>query len=96
LKWQPEKAEEFWKGLAMDDGLARNDPRKALLEKLRSQEGSHSIPVQLHAVASGWNAFYHGRKLKEIRVCPDKPFSIDGTTIVGRRFVADGDGERKA
>ena len=95
LKHEPEKAEEFWKGLAMDDGLARNDPRKALLEKLRSHEAVHSIPAQLQAVAAGWNAFYEGRRLKEIRVRPDKPFTIAGTKIVGRHFNGCGDDRGK-
>jgi len=89
LMYQPERAEQFWQGLAMDDGLSRNDPRKALLEKLRSQEGAHSVPAQLHAVAAGWNAFYEGRKLKAIQVRMDKPFTIAGTKIVRRRFDAE-------
>jgi hypothetical protein len=82
LRFQPEKAAEFWQGLAMDDGLRRTDPRKSLLEKLRSGDGARSIVFQMHAVAAAWNAFFGGRKLKEVRVRLDKPFRIAGTPVL--------------
>jgi hypothetical protein len=81
LKFQPEKAAEFWQGLAMDDGLRRTDPRKSLLEKLRSGDCARSIAFQMHAVAAAWNAFFENRKMKEVRVRLDKPFRIAGTPV---------------
>lgn len=86
LKFQPEKAAEFWQGLAMDDGLRRTDPRKSLLEKLRSGDGARSVVFQMHAVAAAWNAFFAGRKLKELRVRVDKPFRIAGTPVLVERL----------
>jgi hypothetical protein len=86
LRYQPEKAAEFWQGLAMDDGLRRTDPRKSLLEKLRSGDGARSITFQMHAVAAAWNAFFAGRKLKEVRVSLEKPFRIAGTPVLVDRL----------
>jgi hypothetical protein len=89
LKFQPEKAAEFWQGLAMDDGLRRTDPRKSLLEKLRSGDCARSIVFQMHAAAAAWNAFFAGRKLKELRVRFDKPFQIAGTPVLVERLDAE-------
>jgi hypothetical protein len=86
LKHQPERAAEFWHGLAMDDGLRRTDPRKSLLEKLRSGDGARSIVFLMHAVATAWNAFLAGRKMKEVRVQRDKPFRIAGTPLIVERL----------
>jgi hypothetical protein len=86
LKFQPEKAAEFWQGLAMDDGLRRTDPRKSLLEKLRSGDCARSIVFQMHAVAAAWNAFFANRKMKEVRVRLDKPFRIAGTPVSVERL----------
>jgi hypothetical protein len=82
LKFQPEKAAEFWQGLAMDDGLRRNDPRLSLLYRLSSGYGTRPVAFQLHAVAAAWNAFYEGRNLTEIRVDPGKPFRLAGTPVL--------------
>ena len=82
LKYQPEKAAEFWRGLAMDDGLRRTDPRKALLKKLASGENARNVPFQMRMVAAAWNAFYEGRNLTEIRVDPGKPFRLAGTPVL--------------
>jgi hypothetical protein len=86
LRYQPEKAAEFWQGLAMDDGLRRTDPRKSLLEKLRSGDEARSIVFQMHAVAAAWNAFFAGRKVKEVRVRLDKPFRLAGTPVMIARL----------
>jgi len=86
LKFQPQKAAEFWQGLAMDDGLRRTDPRKSLLEKLRSGDEARSVVFQMHAVAAAWNAFFAGRKLKEVRVRLNKPFRIAGTPVMVQRL----------
>jgi len=38
--------------------------------------------MQLQIVAAAWNAFFEGRKLREIRVRGDNPFRIAGTPIL--------------
>jgi len=40
----------------------------------------------MHAVAAAWNAFFAGRKLKELRVRVDKPFRIAGTPVLVERL----------
>jgi hypothetical protein len=81
---QSRKATEFWGPVATladeDKGMARTDPRRALYKRLQASE--ESMPMQLHIVAAAWNAFFEGRKLREIRVRGDNPFRIAGTPII--------------
>ena len=57
-----------------------------LLEKLRSGDSARSVVFQMHAVAAAWNAYFEGRKLKEVRVRWDKPFRIAGTPVMVERL----------
>lgn len=87
IKYQPEKAVEFWRGLAMDDGLRRDDPRKALLIDFGWRKwlkhGSDGCVV----ISLAWNAFYAGRTLQQIKIVQDagKSVRIAGTPFNGRR-----------
>ncbi|HUA59378.1 MAG TPA: hypothetical protein VML19_11530, partial [Verrucomicrobiae bacterium] len=80
----PQKAAEFWGAIATladeDKGLPSTDPRRALYKRLQSRD--ESTPIQLLIVAKAWNAFFEGRKLREIRVKSGEPFRIAGTVIV--------------
>lgn len=86
FKYQAEIAREFWEGVARDDGLRQEDPRKTLLKYLaeRSIGGGNSAAEMMRGVASAWNAFYEKRRLKFIRVSTDMPMVIIGTPV-GRR-----------
>jgi len=78
---EPELCAQFFGGMAKDDGLMQGDPRKTLLEYLRSsvtggntvgrarlgavRKAEHEV---LKAIAVGWNAFVERKELRLIRV----------------------------
>jgi hypothetical protein len=86
-KVQPETAEQFFRTMAMDDGLRQGDPRKTILEWLRARTtpgGRYSTTSVEHtkvaadhelvkAIASAWNAWIDGRELRAIRINFDLP-----------------------
>jgi hypothetical protein len=88
----PRKAAEFWGVLASladeDKGLPSSDPRRALYKRLLQTREEDEV-MQLHIVATGWNAFYEGRKLREIRVHRETPFYIAGTPIIDVQLESD-------
>jgi hypothetical protein len=80
LRHQPQKAFEFWSGVARNDGLKKNDPRAALINDFHSRRinsGSSRQGVQAPTVA--WNAFYQGRDLHIVKCVSDAPIVIQGT-----------------
>jgi len=88
LRDQPEKATEFWQGLAEDDGLKAGDPRKALLNALAGHHNDKTITPQLFLVARAWNAFFNGKLVKRLFVPTDRKFWIAGTDINEREIDA--------
>lgn len=85
LKYQPEKASDFWAGVANDDGLRRDDPRKALLIDLASREWSRGSLEGAVAIATAWNAWFADRPLKSVHIYTDASVRINGTPYDGRR-----------
>ncbi|MEP6587172.1 MAG: ParB-like protein [Polaromonas sp.] len=82
LRHQPAKADEFWSGLAANDGLRKNDPRSALISDLlvRSlNDGNIRQKVQQPALA--WNAWCEGRDLKIIKCITGAELTIWGTPL---------------
>ncbi len=82
LRYQPGRAEDFWKGLCDNDGLRRNDPRSALLSDLTTRTfstGSNRQTVQAPVMA--WNAYCEGRDLKFIKCVEGAQIIIWGTPI---------------
>lgn len=84
LHHQPEKARQFWEGVAKDDGLRRNDPRKALLIDFTNREWGIKTSDGCLAVSHAWNAFFAGRSISHIKIHPGAPVRIDGTPYNGR------------
>lgn len=87
FKHQPEKAEEFWRTLAADDGLRQGDPRKTLLKylvetSLAAKEGQTASAT---ATALCWNAFFEGRQLSVLKLSAQH-FYIAGTPYA-RKFI---------
>ena len=80
LRHQLKMAQEFWGGLAANDGLKRNDPRARLLADFHSRAAnSGNIRQGVQRVALAWNAFYEGRDLKIIRCHDNGAITIKGT-----------------
>lgn len=86
LKHQPEPAEEFWGGIAENDGLRKGDARHTLILDLQNRRLNAGASQQAAAAtAKAWNAFYEGRQLKIIKVYPDHKVILLGTPLDGRR-----------
>ncbi len=82
LRHKPSLAKEFWEGVALNDGLRRNDPRSALIADFFTRTlsaGSLRQTVQSPVVA--WNAFCEKRDLKVIKCVPDAQIVIWGTPL---------------
>lgn len=83
------KAEEFWRGAAHDDGLAKDDPRKQLLRFLQKMTNARVSEQQtlLRGVVCCWNAFFENRMLQVVRPGdPTAPLNIVGTRFSARSF----------
>jgi hypothetical protein len=75
IRHSPEKAREFWLGVARDDGLRAHDPRKRLLNWLRN--GKRIRPGNAaRGFAVAWRAFLEGKELQLIRFDQSKPIEI--------------------
>lgn len=68
LRYQPDKAIDFWTGVAENDGLRIGDARKALVTAL--VEGSHRGQQEagLLYVSVAWNAWFTNRQLSILRL----------------------------
>jgi hypothetical protein len=86
-RYQPSTAVEFWKAAAFDDGLSRNDPRKALLTYgiNNSARGGSDNTVHARAAALAWNAYFEGRPLEYCKPNQTTEFRLSGTPWSGRR-----------
>lgn len=67
VRYQPEIADIFWRGLAENDGLARNDPRAAYIRYIYTNKSKSELEAA-KAAAAAWNAAYDGRTLEGIRI----------------------------
>ena len=91
IRYQPEKALEFWRGIAMPDGLAWTDPRmtaRRKLEESKSKASVHGItPWRLsRQLARCWNAFYRDEPLSQVKVSDDQaPMVLLGTPYNGKQ-----------
>lgn len=101
FKAQPSIAVEFWEGIAKDDGLRKNDPRKLLMDDLLDRVAAgQQKGYQARIVACAWNAFFEGREVNYLRVPPGSPFILKGTkwgaTARSESAVAGTEGEQRA
>lgn len=80
LRALPDLAEEFWGGVAGNDGLRKGDPRLALVECLLSRAlNVGSANASIASAAMAWNAFEAGRTLKEVRLGSKGLIKVRGT-----------------
>lgn len=80
IRYVPERAVEFWQGIARDDGLSKDDPRKRFLVFLRDKK--ERPPGVARGFSPAWRAFLEGRSLDLLR--PEKatsPISIRGVLL---------------
>ncbi|HET8702135.1 MAG TPA: hypothetical protein VFL97_10780, partial [Nitrococcus sp.] len=84
LRYQPEIASEFWQGVALQDGLSRDDPRSALERDMRSRTWNQGAYMQPSiAAAQAWSAYFSGKRLTRIHVHANARVRIAGTPFEG-------------
>lgn len=76
LRDQRAMADAFWRGVAKNDGLKRDDPRAAYLRSLNAEKQKTAF-TSAKAASVAWNAFFAGEKLKFVRMTKS-PIRIDG------------------
>lgn len=82
LRDQEAKADAFWRGLAMNDGLRRDDPRSAYIRTLSIRAKSGGGFASAKSASLAWNAFFEDRKVEYIRFT-DTPIRIVGCNVEG-------------
>lgn len=92
FRYQPEKANEFWRQVAQDDGLRSGDPRKTIHRFLRTTKRASMSAARVdprrisRRIAHAWNAFCEGRDLQISQVQdPTKLLIIAGTPYNGNQ-----------
>jgi hypothetical protein len=84
MRYQEERAREFWGGAAQDDALHRLDPRRALNAFLLANSSGRGDPVTyIRNIATAWNKFYDDGTLHFLR--PSDVGKI-GVTIKGTPY----------
>lgn len=78
---QPEKAEKFWRAVAMMKGDGKDDPiLKTATTLIEAKvDGRRETAALCRKIANCWNAYYGGYRLQLVRGVWDDPIRIDGT-----------------
>jgi hypothetical protein len=82
-------AEEFWKNVAFDDGLANNDPCHRLhLFVFSTKTSSLDAHVYSRYVAAAWNLAFHNKSIVHLRpMDAATPIEIAGTPHTGAEVL---------
>lgn len=92
--YSPLIAPDFWRQVALCDGLKVGDPRKTIhefLSDVRTPGGGMksriaSVGHHSRAIAAAWNAFIENRPLKQIKIIDDSaPIKLTGTPYSGNK-----------
>ncbi len=86
MRYQEQKAFDFWRGTSRNDGLKRNDPRHVFVRDLMTRDASAGIHGQgVMAAAVAWNAYFERRPLSINKIAQNAVLRIAGTPISGKR-----------
>lgn len=82
LRHQRAKAIQFWTSLANDDGLAKGDPRKTLIDDFKNRNNTvGSVRQTIQQPSLAWNAWFKGETRRIIKCISDAPIQIHGTPM---------------
>lgn len=85
LRFCPESAPEFWRGLLQDDRLAATDPRRHLIIKALDANGTlvggGGLINRLRGryIASVWRLWLDRKNVQLLRIRPNGPIRFEGT-----------------
>lgn len=86
MRYQPQRAEAFWRGVAENDGLKAADVRAVYLRDLLTRHANAGAADQgAMAACIAWNAWVEGRPLKSIKIGENYSIRIIGTPVGTRR-----------
>lgn len=86
LRYQKEMAINFWTGVAENDGLKKQDPRRTLVMDLLNRDMGSGLQVQSCIVpALAWNSWFTGSSRSIIKVTDSTRLIILGTPFDGSR-----------
>jgi hypothetical protein len=81
LRHASDKAFPFWSGLAADDHLGKDDARKALGYYLIDKRSVRTLATEIRSVAAAWNAFFAGRRIRNVPAHLPEQLVIAGTPV---------------
>lgn len=85
LKYQPESAMEFWRGVGQNDGLRKGDPRHTYITALLTPGTRMGTAAwTAGAAAMCWRAWFQGKDLTFVRVVDTGKISVAGTPYRGK------------
>lgn len=79
LRYNRDRAIDFWCASAADDGLRNGDPRKTLINWLRNNPVGKAINTQHRAASSCWNAWFRCASLTKAHTDSKSSLRILGT-----------------
>lgn len=91
IRYQPEKALDFWRGIAAPDGILWADPRMTArrnLEDSKGKAGASAVTASRlsRQLARCWNAYFKGEELKQTKVTDEgAPMVLLGTPYNGKQ-----------
>jgi len=82
-------AEEFWRNVSHDDGLAQGDPHKAFHYWIRTiQLSQFTAQRYSRYAAAAWNMAWRGRSITQLRAQTDTvPLTLEGTPHDGKTIL---------
>jgi hypothetical protein len=90
-RYAPEIATAFWKEVALNDGLRKGAPAKALIESYLLRPTNNLSPAyQARLIAAAWNAYYEKRGLSHLVLTKEtmiRPIRICGTPYNGKKVL---------
>lgn len=93
-RFQPDKALEFWRNVAANDGLRRGKPDWIMRDFLArlSTQSVRDYPGMERRTAACWNAYMEGREMSFARVEQNtdgtwSPIKLTGTPYSGQRTI---------
>lgn len=81
-RFQRSRADEFYRGVAGNDGLRKGDPRHTYLRTMMADAGRPGDSRHTAGFAArAWNAWYAGKELHALKIVDSGKFRIAGTPI---------------